>query len=196
LKGFDLIEHPAFEVVNAAKRFKKPTTRPNQLWQTDFTYFKITGWGWYYLSSVLDAFSRYTRSVAWKLTPTMGATNVQNTLECALASAQLDKVRIQHRPRLLSDNGPCYMSGELRAYLADQQLERIRCDYLMTQGKIECYHLSLKNVVELDVYRFPNDLENALGRFIRYYNDERYHEAFDTRSAPQPMFTLDGLNAA
>ena len=68
LKGFDLIENPAFEVVRAAKRFKKPTTRPNQLWQTDFTYFKITGWGWYYLSSVLDDFSRYI--LAWKLTPT------------------------------------------------------------------------------------------------------------------------------
>jgi hypothetical protein len=45
LKGFDLIENPAFEVVKAAKRFRQPTTRPNQLWQTDFASFKISGWG-------------------------------------------------------------------------------------------------------------------------------------------------------
>ena len=179
LKGFDLIENPAFEVVKVAKRFKKPTTRPNQLWQTDFTYFKITGWGWYYLSSVLDDFSRYI--LAWKLTPTMATTDVQDTLEQALAKAKLEKVRVHHRPRLLSDNGPAYLSSEFRAYLADQQLEHIRCApfHPMTQGKIERYHLSLKNVVELELYRYPNDLEKAIARFIHYYNEARYHEALD-----------------
>ena len=49
------------------------------MWQTDFTYFQIIGWGWYYLSTVLDDFSRYI--VAWKLTPTMGATDVTETLD-------------------------------------------------------------------------------------------------------------------
>jgi transposase InsO family protein len=34
------------------------------MWQTDFTYIKIVGWGWYYLSTILDDFSRYV--VAWK----------------------------------------------------------------------------------------------------------------------------------
>ena len=179
LKGFDLIENPAFEVVRAAKHFKKPTTRVNQLWQTDFTYFKIVGWGWYYLSSVLDDFSRYI--LAWKLTPTMGATDVQDTLECALAKARLEKVRVQHRPRLLSDNGPCYLSNELRTYLTEKQLDHIRCApfHPMTQGKIERYHLSMKNVVELEVYRFPSDLEKAIAGFIQHYNEARYHESLD-----------------
>lgn len=135
LRGYDLIANPAFEVVRATKRFKKPTTRINQLWQTDFTYFKIVGWGWYYLSSVLDDFSRYI--LAWKLTPTMGTTDVQDTLELALAKAGLEKVRVRHRPRLLSDNGPCFLSGELRMYLAEKQLDHIRCApyHPMTQGK-------------------------------------------------------------
>jgi putative transposase len=70
-------------VIKAANEFKDKTTAINQLWQTDFTYLKITGWGWYYLSTVLDDFSRYI--VAWKLCPTMCASDVTETLDLALA---------------------------------------------------------------------------------------------------------------
>src|ERR1700685_4455557 len=59
LKAHDLITRPAYIVIKAAEEFKDKTTAPNQLWQTDFTYLKITGWGWYYLSTVLDDFSRF-----------------------------------------------------------------------------------------------------------------------------------------
>jgi putative transposase len=58
LKAHDLITSPAYVVIKAANEFKDKTTAINQLWQTDFTYLKITGWGWYYLSTVLDDFSR------------------------------------------------------------------------------------------------------------------------------------------
>ena len=54
LKARDLIASPAFIVVKAADEFKDKTTAPNQLWQTDFTYLKVIGWGWFYLSTVLD----------------------------------------------------------------------------------------------------------------------------------------------
>ena len=63
LKAHDLITSPAFIVVKAADQFKDRTTAPNQLWQTDFTYLKVIGWGWFYLSTILDDFSRYI--VAW-----------------------------------------------------------------------------------------------------------------------------------
>ena len=59
LKAHDLMTSPAFIVMKAADEFKDKTTAPNQLWQTDFTYLKVTGWGWFYLSTVLDDFSRY-----------------------------------------------------------------------------------------------------------------------------------------
>ena len=82
LKAHDLITSPAYVVIKAANEFKDKTTAINQLWQTDFTYLKITGWGWYYLSTVLDDFSRYI--VAWKLCPTMCASDVTETLDLAL----------------------------------------------------------------------------------------------------------------
>ena len=53
LKAHDLITSPAFVVIKAADAFKDKTTAPNQLWQTDFTYFKVIGWGW--LVSVDDS---------------------------------------------------------------------------------------------------------------------------------------------
>ena len=103
LKAHDLITSPAFVVVKAADAFKDQTTAPNQLWQTDFTYLKVTGWGWFYLSTILDDFSRYI--IAWKLCTTMKASDVTDTLGMALKASGIDGTSVLHRPRLLSDNG-------------------------------------------------------------------------------------------
>jgi putative transposase len=177
LKAHDLITSPAFVVITAADRFSHPTTRPNELWQTDFTYLRVVGWGWYYLSTVLDDYSRYI--LAWTLTTTMAATDVATTLDLARAKAGVDRVAVRHRPRLLSDNGPCYVSGELATYLATHGLTHTRGKpyHPMTQGKIERYHRSMKNVVKLEHYYSPWALERAIGRFVAHYNDCRLHEA-------------------
>jgi transposase InsO family protein len=111
LKVHDLITSPAFIVVKAADEFHTKTTAPNQLWQTDFTYLKVTGWGWFYLSTVLDDFSRYI--IAWKLCTTMAAADVTETLEAALAASGCEKAKVRHQPRLLSGNGPCYVAADL-----------------------------------------------------------------------------------
>ena len=177
LKAHDLITSPAFVVITAADRFQHPTTRPNALWQTDFTYLRVVGWGWYYLSTVLDDYSRYI--LAWTLTTTMAATDVATTLDLARVKAGVDRVAVHHRPRLLSDNGPCYISGELATYLATHGLTHTRGKpyHPMTQGKIERYHRSMKNVVKLEHYYSPWELERAIGRFVEHYNDRRLHEA-------------------
>ena len=65
--------------MKAADEFKDKTTAPNQLWQTDFTYLKVIGWGCFYLSTVLEDFSRYI--IAWNLCTTMKAEDVTATLE-------------------------------------------------------------------------------------------------------------------
>jgi putative transposase len=111
LKAHDLITSPAYIVIKAADEFRDKTTAPNQLWQTDFTYLKVTGWGWYYLSTVLDDFSRFI--VAWKLCATMRASDVTATLDLALAASGLDQISIVHRPRRLTDNGSSSIAGDL-----------------------------------------------------------------------------------
>ena len=115
LKGCDLITSPAYIVMSARDRFQHPTRRVNELARTDFTYFRIVGWGWHYLSTVLDDYSRYI--IAWKLFQTMAASDVQETLDLALDATGVIQVQVQHRPRLLSDNGPCYVSHDLKGVL-------------------------------------------------------------------------------
>ena len=179
LKAADLLTSPAYVLMSASDAFQHPTTRVHEMWQTDFTYFRIIHWGWYYLSTVLDDFSRYI--IAWKLSSTMGATDVTETLDEALAITGVDQMRVQHRPRLLSDNGSAYVSGELRDYLGERRMAHTRgAPYPpQTQGKIERYHRTMKNVVKLQHYYFPWELEAALRDFVAYYNNERYHESLD-----------------
>jgi transposase InsO family protein len=179
LKAADLITSPAYILMSASEKFQDPTTRVHEMWQTDFTYFRIVNWGWYYLSTVLDDFSRYI--IAWKLSATMGATDVTETLDQALAITGVDQARVKHRPRLLSDNGSAYVSGELRKYLGDRRMAHTRGApyHPQTQGKIERYHRTMKNVVKLQHYYFPWELEAALRDFVAYYNNERYHESLD-----------------
>ena len=179
LKGFDLVQSPAFLMVTANDKFENPTTEVNELWQTDFTYFKIIDWGWYYLSTILDDYSRYI--LAWKLSTTMATTDVEDTLNLALEKAGLTEVRVRHRPRLLSDNGPAYVSKELKKFLKRKDIEHIRGApyHPMTQGKIERWHRSMKNVVKLQIYYSPSELEQSIADFVEYYNNQRYHEAID-----------------
>lgn len=179
LKAQDLITSPHYIVISAADKFKQPTKAVNELWQTDFTYLKVVCWGWYYLSTVLDDYSRYI--LAWLLFTSMNAYDVQETLDLALAKTGLDQVKVRHRPRLLSDNGPCYLSKELKSYLKGNQMDHTRGApyHPQTQGKIERYHQTMKNVVLLDKYHMPGELESAVGQFVDHYNNHRYHESLD-----------------
>lgn len=179
LKQYDLITGPAYTLIQAGDSFQNPTKRVNELWQTDFTYFRIMGWGWYYLSTVLDDYSRYI--IAWKLTTNMAADDVKKTLDVAIETTGVNEIKVKHRPRLLSDNGPCYLSSELKDYLGKHQMKHTRGApyHPMTQGKIERYHRSMKNVVKLEHYYTPWELENAIKQFVHYYNHERYHESLD-----------------
>jgi putative transposase len=74
-----------------------------------------------------------------------------------------------------------YVSSELREYLGERGMAhtRGRPYHPQTQGKIERWHRTMKNVVKLQHYYFPWELEAALRDFVAYYNNERYHASLD-----------------
>ena len=170
LKSLDLITSPAFIVIKAADEFRDKTTAINQLWQTDFTYLKVIGWGWMYLSTILDDYSRYI--IAWKLCTTMKTSDVTDTLNLALQASGCDQAHVVHKPRLLSDNGSSYVSGELAEWLGDKKMGHVRGApyHPQTQGKIERWHQTLKNRILLENYFFPADLEARIEAFVDHYN--------------------------
>jgi len=188
LKAHDLITSPAYIVIKAADEFKDKTTAPNQLWQTDFTYLKIKGWGWYYLSAVLDDFSRFI--VAWKLCATMRASDVTDTLNLALARSGLDQAAVIHRPRLLSDNGASYISADLAQWLDGRGMEHVRGApyHPQTQGKIERWHQTLKNRILLENYYLPGDLQARIDAFVEHYNHARHHESLENLTPADVYF--------
>ncbi len=188
LKAHELIASPAFVVIKAADAFKNKTTAPNQLWQTDFTYLKVIGWGWFYLSTVLDDFSRYI--LAWKLCTTMRAEDVTATLDLALRASGLHEAAPAQRPRLLSDNGSSYVAGDLAKWLGDRSIKHIRGApyHPMTQGKIERWHQTLKNRILLENYFLPGDLEAQIEAFVTDYNHRRYHESIDNLTPADVYF--------
>lgn len=175
LKARGLISPAGHDFLTAADEFSQKTAFVHQMWQTDFTYFKILGWGWYYLSTVLDDYSRYI--VHWELCESMKVEDVKRTLDRAIIKA---RIITKQRPRLLSDNGSCYIATELKEYLKkNYNMDQIHGKPLhpQTQGKIERYHRTMKNVVKLDHYYYPSELEAALEKFVQVYNHERYHES-------------------
>ena len=179
LKAHNLITSPVYTVLSAADKFSQPTRRVNELWQTDFTYLKVIQWGWYYLSTVLDDYSRYI--ISWDLFKSMSTDDVKVTVDRAVEIAGVRDINIMQRPRLLSDNGSCYVSGEFRKYLNTQGIKHIRGApyHPMTQGKIERYHRSMKNIIKLTNHYSPEELNKEISKFVEYYNQSRYHEGIN-----------------
>jgi putative transposase len=147
----------------------------------------VVGWGWYYLCTVLDDFSRYI--LAWRLAPHMAATDVQDTLQLALDKTGIPRIQVKHRPRLLSDNGPAFIAAALADYLKAYAIDHIhgRAQHPQTQGKIERYHRSMKAVVKLNTL-FPWEVERAVADFVAYYNTQRYHESLDNLTPADVFF--------
>lgn len=187
LKAHDLITSPAFIVIKAASEFKDKTTAINP----DFTYLKIIGWGWFYLSTILDDYSRYI--ISWKLCTNMRTQDVTDTLDLALAASGCGQVHVVHKPRLLSDNGSSYVSGELADWLQGKGMKHSRGApyHPQTQGKIERWHQTLKNRILLENYFLPGDLEAQIEAFVDHYNHQRYHESLSNVTPADVYFGRD-----
>jgi len=174
LKAHDLIASPVFIVMKAADEFKDKTTAPNQLWQDGLHLSQGHRLGMVLpvdgprrllpLCHRLEAVHRHE-----------GSADVTATLKMALDAAGLDKAKVLHRPRLLSDNGSSYFSDDLAKWLERHNMAHVRGApyHPMTQGKIERWHQTLKNRILLENYYLPGDLEAQIEAFVADYNHRR-----------------------
>jgi transposase InsO family protein len=161
----------------ASKEYQHKTTGPHQLWATDASYFRVAGWGYYYLVTVMDDYSRFI--LAWKVQRDMTATSFIEVVQDAVDNTGMDTVPVHDRTRLLSDNGPGYVSRAFRDYLHLVGIRHILASpyHPQTNGKLERYHRTLKNEVNQVPYEVVEDLEGAIWGFIDFYNYKRYHKA-------------------
>jgi putative transposase len=161
----------------AGKEYHTKTTRPHQMWATDASYFRVVGWGYYYLVTVMDDYSRFI--LAWRLQKDMSADSLIEVIQEAVDATGMTDVPIEDRTRLLSDNGAGYVSRVFQDYLHLVGIRHILAApfHPQTNGKLERYHRTIKREVNQIPYEFPGQLERAIADFVDYYNFRRYHKA-------------------
>ena len=176
LKREGLVKRTEVQLV-AGKEYHTKTKRPHQMWATDASYFRVVGWGYYYLVTVMDDYSRFI--LAWKLQKDMSANSLIEVVQEAVDATGMTDVPVEDRTRLLSDNGAGYVSRTFREYLSLVGIEHILAApyHPQTNGKVERYQQSLKREVNQLPYELPSQLELAIADFVDYYNYRRYHKA-------------------
>jgi transposase InsO family protein len=190
IKGFAVSESTVYRILRreglvkrlevqlvAGKEYHTKTKRPHQMWATDASYFRVAGWGYYYLVTVLDDYSRFI--LAWKLQKDMSANSLIEVVQEAVDATGMTDVPVEDRTRLLSDNGAGYVSRTFRDYLHLVGIGHILAApyHPQTNGKVERYQQSLKREVNQLPYELPSQLEQAIAHFVDYYNYRRYHKA-------------------
>ncbi|MDP6494534.1 MAG: IS3 family transposase [Dehalococcoidia bacterium] len=177
----------------AGKEYQHKTTGPHQLWATDASYFRVVGWGYYYLVTVMDDYSRFI--LAWKLQKNMTTDSLIKVVQETIDITGMDDVPVRDRTKLLSDNGPGYVSRALREYLHLVGIRHILAApyHPQTNGKLERYHRTLKTEVNQVPYELVSDLEGAIGDFVEFYNYRRYHKALGNVT---PADVLEGRREA
>ena len=176
LKREGLIKPAEVIGFKAGNEYRRKTHRINELWGTDCCHLKVTYWGWYYLESVMDDFSRFI--LGWDLKTDMTGGSLQDVVQQAVDFTGMTNVRIEDRTVLLSDNGAGYLSQQFNQYLRLVGIRHITASpfHPQTNGKIERYHRSLKGEINQVPYDMPSELKEAIRAFIEYYNYQRYHE--------------------
>jgi transposase InsO family protein len=172
----------------AAKEYRRKTKQPNELWATDCCHLKVAGWGWYYLVTVMDDYSRLI--LGWDLKTDMAGGSLEDVVQLAVDATGMTSVPVEDRTVLLSDNGAGYISGQFNEYLRLVGIKHITASpfHPQTNGKIERYHRTVKREINQVPYDMPGELKEAIRAFIEYYNYHRYHEGLGNVT-PYDMYT-------
>jgi transposase InsO family protein len=177
LRVSGLVKPPDTKGFPAGKEYHAKWKAPNELWHTDASYFFVTGWGYYYLISVLDDFSRFI--LGWRIQSSMASTQIMEVIQDAIEFSGIPTVPVEPGPALLTDNGPGFLAKALEEFLKIRAMKHIVASpyHPQTNGKLERYHRTAKAKVNLFVYHSPEALTEAMNEFVTYYNYRRYHEA-------------------
>jgi putative transposase len=176
LKREGLIKPAEIIGFKAAKEYRRKTKRPNELWASDCCHLRVIDWGWYYLETVMDDFSRFILS--WDLKIDMTGGSLEDVMQQAVDLTGMTGVPLEDRTVLLSDNGAGYISQQFNQYLKLVGIRHITASpfHPQTNGKIERYHRTIKGKINQVPYDMPSELKEAIRAFIEYYNYRRYHE--------------------
>ncbi len=176
LRREGLVKSPEMQL-KAGKEYHRKTTGPHQMWATDASYFKVIGWGYYYMVTVMDDFSRFI--LAHKLQRDMTSDSFIEVVQDAVDKTGMTEVPVADRTRLLSDNGSGYVSRAFGDYLRLVGIRHILATpfHPQTNGKLERYHQTIKRDVNQVPYEVPSDPEAVITAFVSYYNYRRYHMA-------------------
>jgi transposase InsO family protein len=177
LKREGLVKRAEMKGFAAGKEYHRKTKRPNEMWATDCSYLRVIDWGYYYLVTVMDDYSRYI--LAWDFKRDMTAYSLMDVVQRAIDATGMCQVPVKDRTSLLSDNGPGYLSRQFNDYLRLVGIKHILASpfHPQTNGKIERYHQTLKGEINQLSCEMPSELKKAIEKFVEYYNDRRYHEA-------------------
>jgi len=188
MKREGLIKPAEIVGFKAGNEYRRKTKRANDLWATDCSHIKVIDWGWYYLVTVMDDYSRFI--LAWELKSDMASNSLIDVVQKAVDATCMSDVPVEDRTMLLSDNGPGYISRQFGDYLRLVGIKHILASpfHPQTNGKIERYHRTIKGELSLIPYEMPGELEKAIRAFIDYYNYRRYHEGLGDVT-PYDVFT-------
>jgi putative transposase len=176
LKKAGLIKPVEITGFKAAKEYRRKSKQPNELWASDCCHLKVIDWGWYYLVSVMDDYSRFI--LAWDLKIDMTGGSLEDVVQQAVDFTGMTDVPLEDRTVLLSDNGAGYISQRFNEYLGLVGIRHITAApfHPQTNGKIERYHRTVKGEINRVPHEMPDELKEAIRGFIEYYNYRRYHE--------------------
>ena len=177
LKREGLVRRTEVKGFAAGKEYHRKTRRPNEMWATDCSYLRVVGWGYYYLVTVMDDFSRYI--LGWELKRDMTASSLIDVVQQAVDFTGMSEVPVKGCTSLLSDNDSGYVSRAFGDYLGLVGIKHILASpfHPQTNGKVERYQQTLKGEINQVPYEMPSELKQAITSFVSYYNHHRYHEA-------------------
>jgi len=154
--------------------FDQPSL-PHEQWHTDIAYLNILGTQ-YFLISVLDGFSRAI--IHHEVRVQMETRDVELVIQRALDTLLTGTPR----PRIISDNGSQYVSGQFKVFLRNTGCahSKARVRHPQSNGKIERWHKTIKSeCVRRAALGGLDEARGVLTDYVREYNESRLHSALN-----------------